>query len=734
MANYDFSTLNSTDLETLVCDLLNADLPENSTIVYRTFKDGKDKGIDILYSTAQNDYEHVGQVKHYYRTGYTGMLRDLRNSEVQKVSKLSPNRYIFATSVDLSAVNAQAIRTLFNPFIKSLTDIYGKADLNRMIEENPEILQNHYKLWLADSSILDLILNSDLEFRSSHFVKNVLERRLRIYVKTDLLDKARLRLAENKFIIITGEPGVGKTTLAEMLTYEYIATGYTLTYIVDDIKEAERVITPDDSKQLIYYDDFLGSNAVEINKAKGSETILRTLLQRVQNQNNKLVILTTRSFLLTTATEESERLRRFNIKAKASLFELKEYNFDLKKELLFNHIDDSELSDDLTEVLRKKEVIEFIVNHPNFSPRVVEFITSKEIAWGFTPEEFEIFIHSSLDYPDEIWKHAYSEQIKEDDRLLLNTLFSFGETASLDQLEHAFLSRLKLEVETNNKIKEMHAFQKALRRLEGGFILIKENLVYFINPSLTDFLLTYLREDRDEVIRIANAVQYVTQLTERLFALGNANTQYMPGNIQNRLITEYQYFIDKSESDYDLIQLALVINKYVVHPEKDEVIADIIDAISEWEALHSDFALNLHFKEFITSVKDNTYLKEVLEERLEEIVTELFNGGNDLESSIDLLEELTKSFDLDFQTFNVVNIVDRLDNLFSEHISLEVEWLEDYITDESEVYEKIEEVENFVERINKLGLSYDTNLDEFNLDWYDISINNEIRRLMEKDD
>ncbi len=71
MSNFNFSTLNSTDLEEFVCDLLNAqEKSNNNRIIYRTFKEGKDKGIDFLYSTPLNQYSIVGQVKHYFRSGF----------------------------------------------------------------------------------------------------------------------------------------------------------------------------------------------------------------------------------------------------------------------------------------------------------------------------------------------------------------------------------------------------------------------------------------------------------------------------------------------------------------------------------------------------------------------------------------------------------------------------------------------------------------------------------------
>ena len=150
MANYDFSTLNSSDLEELVCDLLNLDQPIGSVIKYKTFKDGKDKGIDFIYSTEKNLYAQVGQVKHYYRTGYDGLYKVLKDTEVNNVNILKPDKYIVATSVDLNVDNTEAIKKLFGDYIKNLNDIYGKKDLNRLIEENEGILNSHYKLWSSD--------------------------------------------------------------------------------------------------------------------------------------------------------------------------------------------------------------------------------------------------------------------------------------------------------------------------------------------------------------------------------------------------------------------------------------------------------------------------------------------------------------------------------------------------------------------------------------------------------
>ncbi|AWG22859.1 hypothetical protein FFWV33_15655 [Flavobacterium faecale] len=735
MSDYDFSTLNSSDLEELVCDLLNLDQPDDSVIKYKTFKEGKDKGIDLLYSTDNNMFEQVGQVKHFYRTGYNKMLYPLRATEVDKVKKLNPNRYIFATSVDLSVANAEEIMTLFEPHIKNLNDVYGKKDLNRLIENHEEILNTHYKLWLSDFSILRKLLGSDLEFRSSAFEEHELKRRLRIYVKTPLFEDVQKALEKNRFIILTGEPGVGKTTLAEMLIYKYIAEGYNLSYILDDIKEAEKVLIPGDSKQIIYFDDFLGSNKVEINKAKGSETTLRKILNRIPGMENKLVVFTTRSFLLNTAIEESENLKRFNVKAKSSLFELKEYDEVLKRQLLNNHIEDSELKEELKELLYDEKLQEFIVKHTNYTPRSVEFITSVELVNHFNTTEFKEFIFSSFNYPDQIWRHAYIEQITEDDRLLLNTLISFGDSANITELENAYNTRVRYEVKNNNKHIEMFAFSKSFKRLEGGFILLKnDDDVNFINPSLIDFLMNFLAENQDEVNRIAESVQYLSQLTVRLFSLGRTGKVKIPKSLEKRLLTDYQSFISNENVDYDLIYLALVIYKYVEDDDKEEVICEIIDRITEWKALHEDYSLNLHFKNFMLSVKGNEYINSILQKRIEEIVSELFRGTRELNDAVDLLAQLIESFDVDLKKLDTTNITNHLDDLFSEHIFNDIEDLMDWATDEGEVYDRRNAFENLSIQINDLGLEYKADLSEFDQDWFEVCRCNDIRRIMEKND
>ena len=111
MANYDFSTLNDRDLEELTRDLLSKKLNVN----FQSFKPGPDKGIDLRYSTINDENEIVVQVKHYLSSGISKLKQDLKNNEISKLASLNPKHYIFCTSLPLSPQDKQDIKSAVFP-------------------------------------------------------------------------------------------------------------------------------------------------------------------------------------------------------------------------------------------------------------------------------------------------------------------------------------------------------------------------------------------------------------------------------------------------------------------------------------------------------------------------------------------------------------------------------------------------------------------------------------------
>lgn len=294
MAQYDFRSLSPIDFEILVRDLLQEELG----VTLESFKAGKDLGIDFRYCRDTHSTLIV-QCKHYVESGYDAMVYVLRKTELPKVTKLHPTRYIFATSVALSAGQKDQIGALFSPFIKSSTDIFGKEDLNNLLGKFPRVERQTLKLWLAGTNVLEEVLHAQIKNASRHEIERIRER-ARFYVMNESFSKALKILEAFNFCIIAGIPGIGKTILAEMLLLHYCRAGYEVIKVSDDISEAWS-LNLSTVKRVFYYDDFLGQTSFAEKLHKNEDQRLLDFISAVKESRGVKLILTTREYVLNQA-------------------------------------------------------------------------------------------------------------------------------------------------------------------------------------------------------------------------------------------------------------------------------------------------------------------------------------------------------------------------------------------------------------------------------------------------
>jgi len=290
MTDYDFKSLNDKEFEILCTDLLG----EVQGRRFERFKAGKDAGVDGRYFTDQGK-EVVLQCKHWSNTPLAQLIRALSNIEKPKLDKLKPHRYLLTVSNPLSRADKKAIHRALSPYVVSESDIYGKEDLNDLLKDKAHIEKRHYKLWLHSSSVLGHIFNNAILGRSAFSLEEIIRSSSRYVVTAN--HEAALKILERLgVVIITGEPGVGKTTLADHLCLHYVTQGFDYLKIANDIQEAEAAFDPE-SKQVIYFDDFLGRNYLEALKGHEGNHITQ-FLRRIATNKNKRFVLTSRSTIL----------------------------------------------------------------------------------------------------------------------------------------------------------------------------------------------------------------------------------------------------------------------------------------------------------------------------------------------------------------------------------------------------------------------------------------------------
>lgn len=512
--NYNFSTLNDKEFEQIAKDLLNAKF----NLELQDFKVGKDKGIDLRFSTKEKDNSIVVQAKHYIGSDFPQLKHKLLKVELDKIHKLKPDRYIVVTSLPLSASQKDELKSGLAPFVLTSNDIIGQEDLNGYLGEFKEVEKKYFKLWFSSINVFNAVINNAVEGRTKYMMEKI-RNKIPFYVVTKKLDDANKILQKEKLLLITGQPGIGKTTLAEIILFERAKNGHKI-YKVENIREAEDVISPNnDEKQLFYFDDFLGANYYEIVNAYKTETQLTSFVERVKNTPNKYLILTTRTVILNQAIDRYEKIGHSKLATQQFEIKLTDYTKYEKALILYNHLYFREVREDLNVSILNDKFYKTIIQHKNYTPRIIEFITDKAKIEKLTPQTYLQFILNNLNNPKDIWHYSFNNQIEYLDRCLLLTLFTFENSSFESTLLSSFENRLEYEKTEHNQIITTNQFNESVKILLNGFITsnlhdttppIREFL--FINPSLTDFLIGYVADSFPERKSIISSLLYVEQL------------------------------------------------------------------------------------------------------------------------------------------------------------------------------------------------------------------------------
>lgn len=290
MSDYDFGTLNDKEFEVFCADLLG----EVEGCRLERFKPGKDAGVDGRYFAGDGE-EVILQCKHWRNSTVKKLIRELTENERPKLDKLKPHKYLLAISNPLSRSDKKVICRALKPYLVSESDIYGKEDLNDLLKKYSHIEQRHYKLWLHSASVLSNVLNNAILGRSAFSLEEIMKSSA-LYAVTSNHKRALDQLERLGVVIVTGEPGVGKTTLADHLCLYYVAQGFGYAKVADEIREAESIFDAD-SKQIFYFDDFLGRNYLEALKGHEGSHVTQ-FIRRVASNKKKRFVLTSRSTIL----------------------------------------------------------------------------------------------------------------------------------------------------------------------------------------------------------------------------------------------------------------------------------------------------------------------------------------------------------------------------------------------------------------------------------------------------
>ena len=488
MNNYDLSKL----LSPLRFEQICRDLLRSKFGQFENFSDGPDEGIDFRYSLSA-DLFLIVQCKRY--SNKSTLIANLKKEAAKKVSKVGLSKYILVVSIELTPKNKDQILEFFNGKIKSPNEIITLGDLNDLLsqEKNESIELKYPELWMGSINIHQKLFHKGL-LDHSKFLQNKIYDSITKFVPNQNYFSVLNILASNNVVIISGIPGAGKTTVSYAVAAHFMNFHE---YRVIDISyrklnDVESFILTKEPT-IFLFDDFLGR--IKLEKKDSFGQLLNSFVERITSSVNTKLIITTRENILRTAERKLESIELLNQTYIKHIVQLKHYTRKIRTQILFNHLKKSDLDQELINNLLDNDITK-IVDHKNYSPRLIDLSTKNNFFKELLSENyFEEFL-KNLDSPARIWKKSYDGFPNDLYKAVLLYIFIASDPLPVDKLESTINHLIK---HSDKFISSSYdEFEYIIKDLEGTFITFIDSydelmdheyiIVEFANQSIRDFI------------------------------------------------------------------------------------------------------------------------------------------------------------------------------------------------------------------------------------------------------
>lgn len=559
---FDLELLGPLEFEKFCKDLMEVYLSKK----FKSFKPGKDQGIDLR----NLDENILCQCK---RISNINNLKSSLKKEVEKVKKMYEtnefSEYYLLIVNELSPQEEKELIDIMEPYLKS-ENLISYNEIVSILEkdENKEILRRNVKLWLTSSAVLELFNEKFVIFQADS-IKNDVKSYSKFFVETEAFNNALVKLNEQKYLIITGMPGVGKTITSYMLVAKMLVENPDIsikTTTIDCLDELIKSLSKLE-KELIIIDDFLGKNnliltEIEINNINK--------IIKYAKSNNKFLILNSRNYILEEGKNLNYDLNK--IASSLSIVDINVLSLIERAKILFNMQYYNNVPFEYYENLLRKSFFDKnyrrIIQHKNFNARVIEYCAQNYSKDEISSQNYSEYIIDNLENSNVIWKNQFSN-FKNTELTFFYILYTLTkDKVSIDKVNEAFYNSCVIR----NYDTSINLIEEIIEKFNGSLLKLEistdgSQYISFINPSIPDYIMDSLEYNSFECIKLANECVYLSQLF-KLTKLNGISLAKYNGNIldlktESGSSKDYEVINFISEFNYKDIKLKDYINQLI---------------------------------------------------------------------------------------------------------------------------------------------------------------------------
>jgi energy-coupling factor transporter ATP-binding protein EcfA2 len=220
------------------------------------------------------------------------------------------------------------------------------------------------------------------------------------FVITDAYRSSAEALYKHGFVLLLGEPGSGKSTIAGALALAAADLWKCLTLRVDNADQFERHWNPNEPRQFFWVDDAFGTTQYQHHLAESWNR--RFAMLRAAVQRKVRVLLTSRDYVYRAALRNL-KLTEFPLLSESQvIINVQDLTAAEKRQILYNHI---KLGNQPREFRRTiKPYLEGIADSSAFLPETARRLGDQRFTTNLqlTPKAIERFVTNPADYLNEV--------------------------------------------------------------------------------------------------------------------------------------------------------------------------------------------------------------------------------------------------------------------------------------------------------------------------------------------